>query len=445
MTDSRPHQTITDKRVWVLAGPMILSNISVPLVGAVDTAVVGHLGATHYIGAVAVGALIFSFLYWGFGFLRMGTTGFVAQALGAHNDREVAHIFLRVISLALGIGLLVVAVGPWLIDFALQLIESTPAVESLAKEYALIRVFSAPATLCVFAFTGVLIGLQNTKGALMLQLVLSVSNISLDLLFVPVLNMGVAGVAWATLISEYLAMFAGFFLLRNVAKTALAKFNAKAVFEYSTIKQLMLANADIFIRTLCLVFAFAYFTAQGAKLGELYLAVNAILLHFQSIAAYAMDGFTFAVEALVGSAFGERNRQRFNLAVSISAKWAVISAAVLAVIYGIFSDIFMALFTNQQEVLVLARSYTPWLVILPLVSVWSFVLDGVFIGTTQTGAMRNAMIVSTGVYLLCVWGMVPLWGNQGLLLSLCIFMVVRALSLWLLYPKLLAQFEETQA
>ncbi|MFT5275597.1 MAG: MATE family multidrug resistance protein [Saprospiraceae bacterium] len=426
----------------MLAGPMILSNISVPLVGAVDTAVVGHLGATHYIGAVAVGALIFSFLYWGFGFLRMGTTGFVAQALGAQNHQEITHIFVRVVSLALGIGGLVILVGPWLISLALQLIDSTPAVEQLAKEYALIRVFSAPATLCVFAFTGVLIGMQNTKGALLLQLVLNLSNILLDLLFVPVLNMGVAGVAWATLISEYLAMIAGFFLLRKMVSGAFSKFNAKAIYEWSVIKQLMLANGDIFVRTLCLVFAFAYFTAQGAKLGELYLAVNAILLHFQSIAAYAMDGFAFAAEGLVGSAFGERNKRRFRLAVSISAKWAVISALLIGAIYGLFSWPLMALFTDQQAVLALAHSYTPWLVVLPIVSVWSFVLDGIFIGTTQTAAMRNAMLVSTAFYLVCVWASVPIWGNQGLLLSLCLFMIMRAVTLWLLYPRVLAQLDD---
>ena len=280
---------------------MILSNISVPLVGAVDTAVVGHLGSAHYIGAVAVGALIFSFLYWGFGFLRMSTTGFIAQAKGAADDAEIDLLFLRVIILAAALGLLVLLLGRPVIEIALSLIDSSHAVEASAREYATIRIFSAPATLCVFALTGVLIGLQRTKAALALQLVLNLSNIGLDILFVPILGLGVAGVAWATLLSEYLAMAFGFFLLKDILHSAIRSGTKQTVLALGPMGKLMKANADIFIRTLCLVFSFAFFTAQGAKLGELFLAANAILLHFQSIMAYALDGFAFAGEALVGS------------------------------------------------------------------------------------------------------------------------------------------------
>ncbi len=430
---------LSHRRVWQLAGPMILSNISVPLVGAVDTAVVGHLDAPHFIGAVAVGALIFSFLYWGFGFLRMGTTGFVAQAYGADDQREINLLLSRVMLLALAIGLLVVLFGRPVISLALALIDSTAQVEGLAREYASIRIFSAPATLCVFALTGVLIGLQNTKGALYLQLALNGSNILLDLLFVPVLQWGVAGVAWATLLSEYIALAVGCYLLRDLIKQALGQLSWVSILDAHSLKKLMVANADIFVRTLCLVFAFAYITAQGAKLGVLVLAVNAILLHLQSMMAYALDGFAFAAEALAGQAFGRRSKKYFMRAVRMTAIWGLISALVVTVIYALFGKAIIGLFTDQDAVLELAADYLPWVVILPLASVGSFLLDGIFIGTTQTAAMRNAMLVSTALFLLATLQLVPLWGNHGLLLSLCLFMLLRALSLAVYYPRILRQ------
>lgn len=325
----------------------------------------------------------------------MGTTGFVAQARGAANGTEVGLIFLRVVLLAFVLGMLVTLLSRPLIDLALILIDSSTAVESNAREYATIRAFSAPATLCIFAFTGVLIGLQRAKEALALQLVLNLSNISLDMLFVPVFEMGVPGVAWATLISEYIAMAFGFWLLRDMTHSALQNTSWSAVLEVGPAMKLMKANADIFIRTLCLVFAFAYFTAQGAKLGELYLAVNTILLHFQSMMAYALDGFAFAGEALVGSAYGERNTQRFKKSVRLTTIWMVICAVLIAFVYGLFAQHLIGLFTNQVAVIELALEYSLWLVILPLVSLWSFLLDGIFIGITQTKAMRNNMLIST--------------------------------------------------
>ena len=261
MNRSQGALTVSHRKVWMLAGPIILSNISVPLVGAVDTAVVGHLPEPQSIGAVALGALIFSFLYWGFGFLRMGTTGFIAQAFGAGDWQNLSDTILRVLLLALVLGLITILVAAPLIDLVLYLIDSSAKVEALAGDYASIRIFSAPAVLCIYAFTGIFIGMHNTRAAFVLQLVLNISNVLLDLLFVLGFGWGVEGVALASVIAEYLAMVTGFLLLRRPITNAFAGYERARLLARSELLKLFAANGNIFIRTLCLLFAFSYFTA----------------------------------------------------------------------------------------------------------------------------------------------------------------------------------------
>lgn len=425
---------ISHRSVWALAGPIILSNISVPIVGAVDTAVVGHLPGPESIGAVAIGALIFSFLYWGFGFLRMGTTGFIARALGAKDLSALSMIFLRVLSLGLLFGLVIIVLGRPIVSFSLWVIDSSDAVENLAREYAIIRIWSAPATLCVYVFTGMMIGLQRTRQVFALQLVLNLTNVALDLAFVPWLGFGVPGVAWATLIAEYLAAGFGLYLLRDYLAVGLNNPQWREVFSLGPMTEIMRTNSHIFVRTLCLVFSFALFTAQGARLGELVLAANAILLHLQSIMAYALDGFAHAAEALTGSAYGARDRDRYRRAVWYTTIWALFSGLVLTFAYLVFGADILALFSNQDEVLATASTYLPWMIISPLVAVWSFQLDGIFIGVGHTREMRNAMIISTLLYLALVWLLLPLYGNHGLYLALTLFMILRACTLGYYYP-----------
>jgi len=425
---------ITHRRIWALAGPMILSNISVPLVGAVDTAVVGRLPAAHHIGAVALGALIFTFLYWGFGFLRMATTGIVARAFGAGDERALAGTLLRTLLLALAFGAAVIALHRPLIAFALYLLDGSRAVETLTGDYARIRVWSAPATLCVYVFTGVFIGLHNARAALVLVLTLNLANMALDILFVPVLGFGVAGVAWATLMAEYAALAVGAFMLRARIRRALASIRWREVLEPAAAAALMRANFDIFIRTLCLMFSFAWFTAQSAKLGEVMLAANAILLHLQSIMAYALDGFAHAAEAMAGSAYGARRPSTFSRAARLTTAWAAAAALVISVAYALFGAPILSLFTDIEAVLAAAALYLPWMVAMPLLSVWSFQLDGIFIGTGHTRAMRNAMLLSTAAYLALAAALLPALGNHGLLLALAAFMLLRAATLWRYYP-----------
>jgi len=429
MTDTQGALEISHRKVWMLAGPIILSNISVPLVGAVDTAVVGHLPGPQAIGAVAIGALIFSFLYWGFGFLRMGTTGFVAQSFGAGDWDGLADTLLRVLLLALVLGLVTILVAAPLIDFAFYLIDSSTQVESLAREYAVIRIWSAPAVLGIYAFTGIFIGMHNTRAAFVMQLVLNITNVLLDLLFVLVFDWGVEGVALASVIAEYLALLVGIYLLRHPLRNARERYNRARLLERAALLSLFTANGNIFVRTLCLLFAFSYFTAKSAGQGEVILAANAILMHLQSIMAYGLDGFAHAVEALAGSAYGARKQAVFRRAVKLTSLWAALVALLAAAVYWLWGGAIIGLFTNIDAVIDSALLYLPWMIVAPLVSVWSFQLDGIFIGTGHTREMRNAMIFSLLGYLLVLQLTLPLLGNHGLFLALAFFMVLRALSL----------------
>jgi len=436
-----PLSPISHRKIWALAGPIIISNISVPLVGAVDTAVVGRLPEPQSIGAVALGALIFSFLYWGFGFLRMGTTGFVARAQGANDQQALSDTLLRVFLLAFAFGFLIILLSQPVISFALHLLDSSEQVEQLTRDYTEIRIWSAPATLCIYVFTGVFIGLQKTTHAFVLQLILNIINVALDFLFVIGFDLGVEGVALATLIAEYFAAFCGFILLRGPLALALGQINWQRLMQRSAVLELMHANGNIFVRTLCLVFAFAFFTAQSAKMGEVVLAANAILLHLQSIMAYGLDGFAHAAEALTGSAYGAGKRREFKRSVALTSVWAGLMAVLVSLGYLFFGKSILGLFTNIESVVDTALIYLPWMVISPIVSVWSFQFDGIFIGVGYTREMRNAMLLSLLLYLVLVGIIVPYWGNHGLFLALSLFMVIRSLTLGYYYPRILAGLE----
>jgi MATE family multidrug resistance protein len=436
LSDLPPSRREWHRRVWRLAGPIILSNMSVPLLGAVDTAVVGHLPDPVYIGAVAVGAIIFNFIYWGFGFLRMGTTGFTAQALGAGDGVEVRAIFGRGLIIGVGLGLCLVAAQIPIGLGAFGLIEASGEVERLAAAYYDIRIWGAPAALANYAVIGWLLGMQRTRTILVLQFLLNGLNIVLDLTFVLGFGWGVEGVALATLISEYCAAVAGLWIVFGLLRRDGGRWDYGRIFDRTRLVAFARVNGDIFIRTLCLIFAFSYFTAQSARMGDVLLAANAVLMHFQHFMAFGLDGFAFAAEALIGGAVGARDRRALRAAVSVSTQWAfAISALYVAVYAGLGTSIIAAL-TGIAEVRMAAATFLPWAIAAPLVSVWSYQLDGIFIGATRTGDMRNAMLVSLAAYLAAVHLLVPMLGNHGLWLALMVFMVARAATLALYYPRL---------
>lgn len=424
------------RRVWVLAGPIILSNLTVPLVGAVDTGVVGHLPDPIYIGAVALGAVIFNFLYWGFGFLRMGTTGFVAQAFGSGDASEIRGALARALILAGVLGILVIILQKPIVRLAINILEGSEDLEKLAVSYYSFRIWGAPAALANFAILGFLIGIHKTSAALALQLTLNICNVLLDLLFVLGLGWGVKGVGLASFISEYLAVLVGIGLIKNNIKIIGGEWRLRSILAPAQLKKQLHVNANIFLRTLSVIFAFFYFTAMSVKLGEITLAANAVLMHLQHFLAFGLDGFAFAVEALAGSAYGMRSKRQFRAAVKATTFWALIVALVYTIVYASLGMIIISTITGIEEVKIRAAVFMPWLIASPIISVWSYQLDGVFIATTRSVEMRNAMILSVIVFLVSVWVFLPRWENHGLWFSFIILMIARAVFLAIFYPRI---------
>ena len=424
------------RRVWRIAGPIIVSNVSVPLLGAVDTFVMGHLPEPKYLGAVAVGAMIFTFLYWGFGFLRMGTGGLTAQAFGARDGDEVRACLARAAIVAAPVSLALILLQYPASLAALALVDASAAVEELARAYFSVRIWGAPATLMNFALLGWFIGCRRARTALWHQLFLNGANIVLDLVFVLGLGWDVEGVAAATVIAEFGAMGLGLWLARPILVRVGGAFVRERILDRAQLRRTFALSADIFVRTVCVVFAFAYFTARGAAFGDVMLAANAILLNFQTFMAHALDGFAHAAETLGGGAVGARDRREFREAVRTSALWALIAAVGFAAAYTVAGPLLVDLLTGIAEVRDAAREYLVWSQVMPLVSVVPFVLDGVFLGATRGRTMRNAMVASLAVYLVACFSLIPLWGNHGLWAALTIFMGVRGVTLLIRYPAL---------
>ncbi len=420
--------------IWRLAGPIMISNVSVPLLGIVDTAVVGQLDGAHYIGGVAIGAQIFSIMYWTFGFLRMGTTGFTAQSLGRGDMDQVLAWLMRsfVIAIIAGVGLVILQVP--LLSGALSLIGPSQQVSQLTSDYYAIRIWGAPAVLMSYGLLGWFIGIQNTKALLMIQVGMNVSNIILDLIFVLGFGWGVEGVALATVISETGAAIFGCWLAIRHARGLGGQWRLSLLTQWDHLKKLMSLNRDIIIRTLCLEAAFVTITALGARMGDTILAVNAVLMLFQGLMAYGLDGFAHAVETLAGHARGARDKTAFKAAVRTSTIWALAFSVPFSLVFWLFGGELIDLMSKTAEVRLIARDYLIWIIILPILSVWSFQLDGIFFGLTRGTEMRNAMIVSLAVFAAAISLLVEPYGNHGLWLAFSIFMATRGITLGFYYP-----------
>ncbi len=425
-----------NRRVWRLAGPIILSNVTVPLLGAVDTAVVGHLAHAYYLGAVAVGALIFSFLYWGFGFLRMGTTGLTAQAHGAEDNDEVRATLVRALIVAGALALAILVLQGAVIGLAMTLIEASPEVERHARAYYAIRIWGAPAALGNYVVLGWFLGLQNARAGLALQIVINGVNIVLDLVFVIGLGLAVEGVALATLIAEYVGLALGLWMIFAALRRLGGRWRLDRIVDAPSLRRMAGLNRDIFLRTLCLVSAFAYFTAQSATMGDVVLAANAVLMNFVHLMSYGLDGYAHAAEALVGRAVGAGDRAAFRGAVRASTIWALWTAVAFSAVYAALGAAVIDALTGVEEVRATARAVLPWMIAAPIVSVWGYQLDGIFLGATRSSEMRNAMVLSLVIYLAAVTVLMPLWGNHGLWLAFLVFMVGRAVTLGAYYPRI---------
>lgn len=412
-------------RIWALAWPIILSNITVPLLGLVDTAVVGHLPDSRFLAGVTLGATLFSFLYWGFGFLRMGTTGLVAQAMGRDSDGDVRNLLGQSLIMAVVIGTLLIVFASPLISLGLWLLEGSDVATDIAWEYAHIRIWSAPAVLANYAILGWFLGQQNARVTLMILLLTNSVNIVLDVWFVVVLEMTSNGVAWASVIADYSALaFGSVLVVRQVAKLD-GRFLRERLLALPAYAALLNVNANLFVRTLGLLFAMAFFTSQGARQGDTVLAANAVLLQFIMLTSYALDGFAHAAESLVGRAYGRKDWREFADTVRAAMRFSLWTALAATVVFAFGGNALIALLTGLENVRATAAHYLPWMVAMPLIAVWSYLLDGVFIGTTAVREMRNSIFIGLAVYL-PVWWLSQGLGNHGLWLAFMLFTLVRS-------------------
>ncbi len=427
-SDAALHQ-----KIWRMAWPPMISNITTPLLGLVDTAVVGHLGTATHLGAVAIGASIFSFLFWAFGFLRMGSTGLTAQALGQGDERRVRELLLQSILMGVFIGLMLILFRHPIIDLAITLMAPSADVEPWARLYCEARIFSAPAVLAGYALMGWFFGVQYSKGPLWMLLIINLANMVLDYIAVYGLGMASDGVAWATVFAHYIGVTVAGVIAWHKLKGFSGHVPLKALAKWREYMALIRVNRYLFVRTILLLLVMLFFTAQGARQGDSVLAANAVLLTFLMIISNGLDGFAFSVEALCGEYYGRKDKVSFQKVLRLSTYWALLAALILVVIFWVFGNGIIGLLTSVQSVRDDAALYLPWLIIFPLLGIWSFMLDGVFVGTTSVKQMQNTMIVCVIGVFFPSWYLTQGLGNHGLWLSQALLFVARGLTLYWCY------------
>ncbi|WBU58358.1 MATE family efflux transporter [Paracoccus sediminicola] len=423
---------ITHRRVLAIALPIVLSNATIPILGAVDTGVIGQLGEAAPIGAVGVGAVILTSIYWVFGFLRMGTSGLVAQAHGAGDGTETGAHLIRALVIAAVAGLSLILLHPLLFGAAFRLAPASAEVETLAGRYLAIRIWGAPATIALYAITGWLIAMERTRHVLVLQLLQNGLNIVLDLGFVLGLGHGVGGIAAATLIAEFSGLALGLWFCREALMAATGR---AGLFARHRLMRLLRVNSDIMIRSVLLQASFTSFIFLSAGEGDVTLAANQVLLQFLQITAFGLDGFAFAAESLVGQAAGARRPAALRRAAVLSSQWGVAGAALLGLVFLVAGPWIIDLLTTATEVRAEARHFLPWLVAAPLIGIASWMLDGIFIGATLTGRMRRAMIETVCVYVMALLILPTAFGNHGLWAALMVLNLTRALTMARFYPE----------
>lgn len=428
-------QRATHRQVWALAAPMILSNISVPLVSLVDSTVIGHLPHAHQLGAVAVGGTLYSFLAWAMGFLRMGTTGFAAQAAGRNDGAALRKVLLQGLLLAMGFSVLLGLIGLPFQHLALEMMQPSDDLNELTRDFFHTRLFGLPAALASYALVGWFLGLQNARAPLAILLTTNLVNIALNLWFVIGLDWGVVGSARASVIAEWTGALLGLALTHRGLRAYPGQLAVSALKRWQSWRPLLTVNRDIFIRSLILQSVFFLITVQGARLGDATVAANALLLNGLLLMAHALDGLAHAVEALCGHAIGARNRDALRRSLNVSGGWSLICSVAFVALFLLGGHLFIEMQTDITAVRDIAFVYLPYLAVLPFVAVWSYLLDGLFIGATRAREMRNAMVVTALITAPFAW-LASGFGNHGLWLAFLLFMALRALTLGYLALKL---------
>jgi MATE family multidrug resistance protein len=425
-----------NRSILRLAIPNIISNITVPLLGLVDMVLMGHQDSIAYIGAIGLGGTIFSVMYSIFSFMRAGTTGFTAQAYGANNRAEMAYSLYRSLCIALIATVLVLSLQSPVEWLSMKLLHGSDEVLAYTATYFRVRIWAAPAVLCLYAFNGWFIGMQNTTIPMIIAILTNVVNIVLSVVFVNFMGMGVTGVALGTVIAQYCGLLTAIIFLFAKFRHHLIPIRSVLLFEKDKLRRFFQVNADFMIRSILLVLSIAYFNNQSAKLGDDMLAVNMILMQFFYIFSYFTDGFAYAGEALVGRFTGAHDAKQLRQTVKLLLIWGFVIALPFTLLYALFPDWFIGLISDQPEIAIQAQPYHIYMILIPLITFAAFLWDGIYIGATAARAIRNTMLISAvGVFLPASLILMRFLGNHGLWIAFLLFMVARGLSMTLMAKK----------
>ena len=424
-----------NKKILRLAIPNIISNVSIPLLGLVDLSLMGHLKSEIYIGAVSLGTVIFNFIYWGFGFLRMSTSGFTAQSYGRQDEKENFSILVRAMFVSILISLLIIALQFPIEWISFKLINGSREVEDLARQYFRIRIWAAPATLGLYVLNGWFLGVQNARYPMMITILANIFNLLFDLLFVVIFKMTSAGVALGTVIAQYLGLAIGLFLFFKKYGKLISWWDWQAIIDLSAITRFFRVNSDIFIRTFCIIAVFTFFTSKSASINDHILAVNSLLIQFLLFFSFFIDGFAYAGEAMAGRFLGEKNRTKMKLLTQKLFLWSSVLALLFCFLFLFGNRLILSILTNQKEIIETAQQYKYWIVLTPIVTFSSYIWDGIYIGITASKEMRNSMLAAT------IFVFIPSYfllhnriGNHALWLSMMLFMLSRGIFQTCYFP-----------
>jgi MATE family multidrug resistance protein len=424
-----------------LSIPIFFANLAIPLVGIIDTALMGNLGNLSYLSATSVAANLFSMIFWSFGFLRMGTVGMVSQALGQNNYKEILNIIFRNIFFVLIISTFIIFLQYFILNLSLQIFELTDLTKEFYTQYFKIRIYSAPGELTLYIITGLFVGLQKTKISSFAVGFFSVLNIILSVFFVKVYNLDIRGVAFGTLISALITslLFLSYTFV-YLKKYTLLSFNLYEIFKLDKLKNIFNINFNIFIRTILLTFSFLWFTYLGSQIGEDFIAANAILINLVFLSAFILDAYAFSTEGMVGYSLGKKDLNLFKIILKNSFILSSLTGLIISIIYFFINEWAINLMSDIAEIRSLSSTFAIWLVIMPFIASFCYQFDGIFIGVSQTRELRNAMIFSVTIYLIISIILSNFYSNTGIWISLCIFMILRALSLFYYMDKIFLRF-----
>jgi len=424
------NMTSVNKNILRLAVPNIVSNIVIPMLGMIDTAIAGRIGADVNIAALAIGATIFNFIYWNCAFVRMGTSGLTAQAFGAGNRRECANMLLRSLWLALAIIVLLLALQQPVGRFSLYVMHGSEAVSSLAAEYFFARIWAVPASIALFAVHGWFIGMQDARTPMLVSIISVITNALFSLIFVYCFELGIKGIAWGTVVAQYVGLAASAALWMRKYRSLIPLFDVRESLKLRPLLQFLNINKDVFLRTFCVVIVYTFFTSVSARFGDTVLATNALLMQLFTLFSYMLDGFAYAGESLAGRFVGERNALLLKRYINKLMLWSVITGLTFAIVYIPAWRYILLIFNPSDLVLDCAGQYVGWIILVPLVGSIPFMIDGIMLGATRTRLLRNTVFASTAIYFAAFYSLSPLLGNSALWISFNLWLVMRGVLLY---------------